>query len=187
MPAELEYNTPPGHLLSCIRLEVGKHTDGAWSTTSPGLPASAASPDSCSTASLKDLIAGGWSPAGPWQEATIGTRRCLCQMLLGYRDGAKVFGGAYLTDETLLKSMEDPLRKITEAKFSPCGSVTLYRYVIGFVVEEQAIQPLPGERDERYDVAPRTGRNDGTRFPSPWSQAGSCSPTSTTAPNTGCG
>jgi hypothetical protein len=37
---------------------------------------------------------------------------------------------------------------------------TVYNFVIGFTIEEQAVYPLPGERDKRYDaVAARVAEN----------------------------
>ncbi|HEY6686034.1 MAG TPA: TetR/AcrR family transcriptional regulator C-terminal domain-containing protein [Propionibacteriaceae bacterium] len=42
---------------------------------------------------------------------------------------------------------------------------TAYSYVIGFTIEEQAVRPLPGERDPRYEVESRARRIDRDRFP----------------------
>jgi AcrR family transcriptional regulator len=104
-----------------------------------------------------------------WVEWLEETARGLRRMLLGYRDGAKVFSGTRLTDETLYASMEVSLRKLVDAGFSlrdaVCGFTTVYNYTVGFTIEEQAVQPLPGERNPQYDLGQRANRIDGQKFP----------------------
>jgi AcrR family transcriptional regulator len=84
------------------------------------------------------------------------------QMLLRYRDGARMFAGTYLTDTSVYQHQEAALRLMTDAGFSieDGGQVyfTISSYTVGFVIEEQAVYPRPGERDERYDVDRRTER-----------------------------
>lgn len=98
----------------------------------------------------------------PWDEFchTYGTG--MRAMLLRYRDGAKMFAGTYLTDTSVYQQQEASLRLLTDAGFSlqDAGQVfwTIYSYTIGFVIEEQAVYPRPGQRDERYDVDRRTER-----------------------------
>jgi hypothetical protein len=90
-------------------------------------------------------------------------------MLLRYRDGAKMFSGRYLTDNTFFASMEAALSKFTTAGFSlrdaACGLLAIYCYTVGFTIEEQAVYPRPGERNEQYDLAKRAERIDAERFP----------------------
>lgn len=127
--------------------------------------------DEMATAMLKDLLAGqaelGTDLA--WAQWITQSMRALRRMLLSYRDGAKVFSGTYLTDDTLLQSQELPLRALTSAGFSLHQAArawfTLYLFTIGFVIEEQAVYPRPGERDERYALARRAQRIDATKYP----------------------
>ncbi|WP_181775043.1 TetR family transcriptional regulator [Amycolatopsis pittospori] len=78
------------------------------------------------------------------------------EMMLAYRDGAKVFSGTFLTDDTLLT--DNPLRGRIDAGLEMYlagrALFTVYSYVIGFTIEEQAVYPTPGERDSRYDLTP---------------------------------
>ncbi len=82
--------------------------------------------------------------------------RALHRMMLAYRDGAKVFAGTFLTDDSLLG--DNPLQSRVDAGLEPHltgrALFTVYSYVIGFSIEEQAVYPVPGERDPRYDATP---------------------------------
>jgi TetR/AcrR family transcriptional regulator, tetracycline repressor protein len=93
----------------------------------------------------------------------------LRRTLLRYREGAKMFSGTYLTDATLYAPMDASLRKLTTAGFTlhqaVVGLGVLYAYVVGFVIEEQAVQPLPGEANPRYDLSHRDQRIDKERYP----------------------
>jgi TetR/AcrR family transcriptional regulator, tetracycline repressor protein len=127
--------------------------------------------DEMATTMLRDLLEE-TEPPDPdqsWREWVAGSARSLRRMLLGHRDGAKVFSGTYLTDDALFGAQELPLRKLTDAGFSlgdaVRGYATIYNYTIGFVIEEQAVRPRPGERDERYDPARRAKRIDAEKFP----------------------
>jgi TetR/AcrR family transcriptional regulator, tetracycline repressor protein len=101
-----------------------------------------------------------------WAEQ-LGTR--LRQMLLRYRDGARIFSGRFLADPSLYQIMETSLRKFTDAGFSlrdaTQGLNTIYCYAIGFAIEEQAVYPRPGKRRKRYELSERAKRLDKTRFP----------------------
>ena len=127
--------------------------------------------DEMATTMLRDLIEeaedSGEDPG--WAGWISGSARGLRRMLLGYRDGARVFSGTYLTDDALLAAQEAPLRKLTDAGFSLADAVrgyaTVYNYTIGFVIEEQAVEPRRGERDERYDPQKRAQRIDADRYP----------------------
>nr|WP_232327835.1 TetR/AcrR family transcriptional regulator C-terminal domain-containing protein [Kibdelosporangium sp. MJ126-NF4]CEL13807.1 TetR-family transcriptional regulator [Kibdelosporangium sp. MJ126-NF4]CTQ88175.1 TetR-family transcriptional regulator [Kibdelosporangium sp. MJ126-NF4] len=98
----------------------------------------------------------------PWREFTLTYGEGLRRMLLSHRDGAKMFAGTYLTDTSVYRHQDAALRLLTDAGFSlaDAGQVywTIYSYTIGFVIEEQAVYPRPGERDERYDLDRRTQR-----------------------------
>ncbi|MFJ9871102.1 TetR/AcrR family transcriptional regulator C-terminal domain-containing protein [Streptomyces sp. NPDC101165] len=101
-------------------------------------------------------------PADSWQERLLGTSRGLRAALLGYRDGAKVFSGSRFTGTDHAREMEAHLRVLTEAGFTLAQAVNAARtasvFTIGFVTEEQGVQPLPGERREGYDIGERARR-----------------------------
>jgi AcrR family transcriptional regulator len=90
-----------------------------------------------------------------WQAWLTEYGRNIREMLLRYRDGARVFSGTYLTDPSMFRPMEQALAKYTSAGFSPhdakTGLMTIYHYTIGFVIEEQTAHPEP--RTERVAVA----------------------------------
>ena len=128
--------------------------------------------DEMATTMMRDLVDGASVPASgePWQAFVMDSTRRLRQMLLAYRDGAKVFSGTYLTDDTLLAWTEVPLRVLTQAGFSLREAVrawsTVYSYTIGFVIEEQAVHPRPGgDRDTCYDPERRARRIDAETHP----------------------
>ncbi|WP_224364510.1 TetR/AcrR family transcriptional regulator C-terminal domain-containing protein [Hyalangium versicolor] len=127
--------------------------------------------DEMATTMLRDFVTatGQPDPKQPWDEWMMDLGRNLHQMLLGYRDGAKVFSGTHLTDSTLYEALEFVLRKLTGAGFSLRDAVQgyniTYSYTIGFTIEEQAVHPRPGERDSQYDEAQRASRIDAEKFP----------------------
>ncbi|MFB7928896.1 TetR/AcrR family transcriptional regulator C-terminal domain-containing protein [Streptomyces sp. NPDC056039] len=98
-------------------------------------------------------------PADTWRERLAKANRGLRAALLGYRDGAKVFSGSRFTGIEHAGQMEENLRLFTAAGFTLAQAVraltTGYMYTLGFVTEEQGVQPLPDERREGYDVNER--------------------------------
>ncbi|MEO3867543.1 TetR/AcrR family transcriptional regulator C-terminal domain-containing protein [Nonomuraea sp. B12E4] len=78
--------------------------------------------------------------------------RALRRMMLAYRDGAKVFSGTYLGEVD--PDEEQPLRRSIESgldeRRAAMALFTVYSFVIGFTIEEQAVYPVPGKLDERY-------------------------------------
>jgi TetR/AcrR family transcriptional regulator, tetracycline repressor protein len=106
---------------------------------------------------------------GAWSEWALQYAEGLRRTLLRYRDGARIFSGTYLTDAAMYAGLEAALRRLTAAGFSlreaVLGLSTIYCYVVGFTIEEQAVHPRPGEHDPRYDLATRADRIDGERFP----------------------
>ncbi len=127
--------------------------------------------DEMAATMLRDLLAEGAfsSTELPWSEWMLLSMQRLRRMLLRYRDGARVFSGTYLADDSLLEGLEAPLRVMTNAGLSTAQAArawsTLYSYTIGFVIEEQAVKPRPGERDERYTPRNRARRIDSEKFP----------------------
>ncbi|MET9892827.1 TetR/AcrR family transcriptional regulator C-terminal domain-containing protein [Streptomyces sp. NPDC006465] len=104
----------------------------------------------------------GAAPGAGWRERLVAANRGLRAALLSYRDGAKVFSGSRFTGTLHAVEMERTLRLFTESGFTLTQAVratsTTYLYTIGFVTEEQGVQPLPGERREGYDLDERARR-----------------------------
>jgi AcrR family transcriptional regulator len=98
-------------------------------------------------------------------EYGVGLRRTL----LRYREGARMFSGTRLTDAAMFAALELSLRKLIGAGFSLQAAIlgmgTLYSYTIGFVIEEQAVQPMPDEANPRYDLEERNQRIDRDLYP----------------------
>ena len=104
-----------------------------------------------------------------WSAWAIEFGHRLRQMLLRYRDGAKMYSGRYQTDNALFAPMEMALGKFMAAGFSmkdaASGLFTIYCYVVGFTIEEQAVYPRPGELDEKYDLEKRAKRIESQKLP----------------------
>lgn len=104
-----------------------------------------------------------------WQDFALSYCRGLRGTLLRYREGAKMFSGTYLTDAELYAPMNSSLRMFASAGFSLRQSVVglgaLYAYTVGFVIEEQAVAPRPGETDQKYDLSHRNARIDKEKYP----------------------
>ncbi|MEU1073961.1 MULTISPECIES: TetR/AcrR family transcriptional regulator C-terminal domain-containing protein [unclassified Streptomyces] len=98
----------------------------------------------------------GVSPDAPWQEQLAGFNRALRAMLLSYRDGAKVYGGARFTGTDHAGALEALLSAMGAAGFGPSeaalAGTTAYAYTMGFVAEEQGMGAEP------FDVGARAAR-----------------------------
>ncbi|MET9354188.1 TetR/AcrR family transcriptional regulator [Streptomyces sp. NPDC006617] len=98
-------------------------------------------------------------PADTWRERLLKANRGLRAALLGYRDGAKVFSGSRFTGAVHAGQMEESLRLFTAVGLTLAQAVrantTTYLFTLGFVTEEQGVEPLPGERREGFDVDER--------------------------------
>ncbi|MEV5238991.1 TetR/AcrR family transcriptional regulator C-terminal domain-containing protein [Streptomyces cinnamoneus] len=102
---------------------------------------------------------------GPWQEYLAAVARHLRGLLLGYRDGAKVFGGTRFTDtDAYATTVEGMLQVLVDAGFTPRAAAralfTVNTYTMGYVMEEQSVFPDPatGERDPAYEPGGRAFR-----------------------------
>ncbi|RYF36052.1 MAG: TetR family transcriptional regulator [Cytophagaceae bacterium] len=88
--------------------------------------------------------------------------------LKAHRDGARLVAGTHMKDNVLLQPLEDALTLFSSAGIAVPDAVlcikTIYDFVIGFTIEEQAIEPL-GERDPRYSLEDRPARVGGGSFP----------------------
>jgi hypothetical protein len=100
--------------------------------------------------------------AQSWESWAIAYGVGLRRTLLRYREGARMFSGTRITDIAMYDALEASLRKLTGAGFSLRAALrgmgTLYCYTIGFVIEEQAVQPMPDETNPQYDLAGRNAR-----------------------------
>jgi tetracycline repressor-like protein len=80
-----------------------------------------------------------------------------------------MFAGTYLTDNRAHQQQHAALRVFTQAGFTVADAAealsTVYCFTIGFVIEEQAVYPRPGERSEQYDIDRRTERLAGDNVP----------------------
>jgi AcrR family transcriptional regulator len=104
--------------------------------------------DEMATEMYRRMVAeGALDPSDTWQErlrrSNHGLRAALCR----YRDGAKVFTGSRFTGIEHAEQMEDNLRLFTAAGFTLPRAVravtTTYLYTLGFVAEEQGMEPKP--------------------------------------------
>jgi len=107
--------------------------------------------------------------AQTWQDWALSYSLGLRRTLLRYREGAKMFSGTYLTDAELYAPMDASLQKLTGAGFSLRQSVVglgaLYCYVVGFMIEEQAVSIAVGESNPLYDLSQRERRIDREKYP----------------------
>ncbi|OIJ64199.1 TetR/AcrR family transcriptional regulator C-terminal domain-containing protein [Streptomyces mangrovisoli] len=116
--------------------------------------------DEMATEMYRRMVAGAvLDPADTWVRRLTVMNRSLRAALLGYRDGARVFSGSRFTGVDHAVEMEQNLALLTGAGFTLVQAVrattTAYSYTIGFVVEEQAVKPLPDERTAGYDLDER--------------------------------
>ncbi|MFI0780054.1 TetR/AcrR family transcriptional regulator C-terminal domain-containing protein [Streptomyces sp. NPDC021212] len=115
--------------------------------------------DEMATAMFRRLASARNVDATTWQDRLIAAQRTLRRALLGYRDGAKVFSGTRFTGTPHAAPMEFQLRAFVDAGFTPGAAARAafiaYTFTLGFVIEEQAVEPLPGERAPGYDVEER--------------------------------
>ncbi|URM89893.1 TetR/AcrR family transcriptional regulator [Streptomyces sp. MRC013] len=116
--------------------------------------------DEMATEMYRRMVAGiPLHPADTWRERLRKSAHGLRGALRDYRDGAKVFSGSRFTGVEHAERMEEDLRLLTAAGFTLPQAVrattTTYLYTVGFVTEEQGVEPLPGERREGYDLGER--------------------------------
>ncbi|HEX8614796.1 MAG TPA: TetR/AcrR family transcriptional regulator C-terminal domain-containing protein [Telluria sp.] len=117
------------------------------------------------------LMAGVAAEANPhapaplaWREAVAGTARSVRAALIARRDGARVFAGTYVVTDNVLRvaeSMIGPLREAgASTRMAGWGAFSILYYVLGFVMEEQALDPsgpvpvdAPGRRAPFEELA----------------------------------
>jgi AcrR family transcriptional regulator len=95
--------------------------------------------------------------------------RTLRRVLLSYRDGARMVSGTRMTDPAIYASMEAAIRRLTDEGFSAyvavMGLSSVYCYVVGFVIEEQAVFLPGGEMEATYKPEVRATRVDAKEMP----------------------
>ncbi|TPW27723.1 TetR/AcrR family transcriptional regulator [Pararhizobium mangrovi] len=104
-----------------------------------------------------------------WRDMVRDMAHGLRATLKSHRDGARLVSGTHLTQPVILEPLEAILNAFTTAgidiETATLCMTTLYAFVIGFTIEEQAVVPSPGTRDPRYDLESRRERVDAERFP----------------------
>ncbi|MFI5542352.1 TetR/AcrR family transcriptional regulator C-terminal domain-containing protein [Streptomyces sp. NPDC051815] len=119
--------------------------------------------DEMATEMYRRMVAGQRVPPdATWQERLVLAGAGLRAALLEYRDGAKVYSGSRFTGTEHAVQLEENLRAFAAAGFDPTRAVraltTTYLFTLGFVTEEQGVEPLPGDRREGYDIDERAAR-----------------------------
>jgi TetR/AcrR family transcriptional regulator, tetracycline repressor protein len=104
-----------------------------------------------------------------WKAWVVAFGEGLRKTLLRYRDGARVVAGTKLTNTEYMQTAEAVGSQLVEAGFTVRQTVvvlsTVYNYTLSFVMEEQAVFPVPGKRSERYDLRKRSEQLSGERLP----------------------
>lgn len=89
--------------------------------------------------------------------------------LLQYRDGGRMIAGTRLTNTLFQETTERIGTKLIESGFSARQAIVLlsavYTFTVSFVIEEQAVFPLPGQRADAYNLEQRAARMDAEQFP----------------------
>jgi TetR/AcrR family transcriptional regulator, tetracycline repressor protein len=104
-----------------------------------------------------------------WQAWVLAYGHGLRNTLLRYRDGARMVSGTRMTDARVYAVMERVLEMFQANGIKPSDAAmclaTVYSYVIGFTIEQQAVLSPKGERDPRYALSVREERVDAERYP----------------------
>jgi len=104
-----------------------------------------------------------------WKAWVLAFGEGLRKTLLRYRDGARMVAGTRLTNTEFMKTAEVAGAQLVEAGFTLRQTVvllsTIYNYTLSFVMEEQAVFPMPGERSEQYDIRKRDEQLSGEALP----------------------
>lgn len=124
--------------------------------------------DEMATQVVADWLASLPSHGRDWRGWAVAFATSFREALVARRDGARLVAGTHLKDNVLLQPMEDALRLFAAAGIGvPDAALcikTLYDFVVGFTLEEQAVVTL-GRRDPRYSLEDRPARVGGGDFP----------------------
>ena len=117
--------------------------------------------DEMGSAMLRESMATQRLPDGDWPAMLAAVGHSLRRALMSRRDGGKLFGGSYLTDDSLIAAMEPVLARLVAAGFTLPAAVHATRavscFALGFVIEQQGTQGreaifAPQARRSRIDV-----------------------------------
>jgi AcrR family transcriptional regulator len=101
-------------------------------------------------------------PADDWRELLRAGGHRTREILLSFRDGAKLVAGTTLVDDTALRGLEAPVRVLVAAGMTPLDAQralqSVNAYVTGFVIEEQHRHPVGG--GDRFTAEERRARLD---------------------------
>jgi AcrR family transcriptional regulator len=104
-----------------------------------------------------------------WEEWIARFGHSLRKTLLRYRDGGRMVAGTRLTNTTFQQTAEQVGSQLVAAGFSPRQAIVLmsavYTFTVSFVIEEQAVFPVPGQRSPAYDIKQRNAGLDARTFP----------------------
>jgi TetR/AcrR family transcriptional regulator, tetracycline repressor protein len=104
-----------------------------------------------------------------WKVWVVAFGEGLRKTLLRYRDGARLVAGTRLTNTEYMKTAEVVGAQLIETGFTLRQTVvllsTVYNYTLSFVMEEQAVFPMPGKRSEQYDIRERDGQLSEEKLP----------------------
>jgi TetR/AcrR family tetracycline transcriptional repressor len=108
-------------------------------------------------------------PAEGWKVWAETFGKGLRKTLLAYRDGARMVSGTKLTNNDFLKATDRIGSRFVEEGFSVRAAAvmgtTIYNYTLSFVMEEQAVLPMPGKRNAYYLIEKRKARFSASEFP----------------------
>ncbi|MDC0710594.1 TetR/AcrR family transcriptional regulator C-terminal domain-containing protein [Stigmatella sp. ncwal1] len=102
---------------------------------------------------LLESVARTVKPQAPWEEVLTTVANEMRHALGARRDGARVFAGTYIVTENVLRVSEAMMGALRAAgashRTASWGSFSILYYVLGFAMEEQAIDPRwnPGTVD----------------------------------------
>jgi AcrR family transcriptional regulator len=104
-----------------------------------------------------------------WPELTRLVARRLRAALLSYRDGARMMAGTRVRSPEVYRFMEAALEVFSDEGVSPAEAALCFKtvtdFTIGFTIEQQAVEPKPGERTPGYERETRDAAVDPELYP----------------------
>ncbi|MGK3987792.1 TetR/AcrR family transcriptional regulator C-terminal domain-containing protein [Sorangium sp. So ce136] len=111
--------------------------------------------DAMAEAMLADCAAGVPEELSGMERAA-GVAERLRRALLAHRDGARVFAGTYVAQDNTLRVSDTLVGALRDGGLSPraaaWGCWSIVYYVIGFTLEEQALEVRPGAEPAKADA-----------------------------------
>lgn len=104
-----------------------------------------------------------------WPELTRLVARTLRATLLRYRDGARMVAGTRVRNPEVYRAMEATLRVFADQGVAPEDAALCFKtvndFVVGFTIEQQSVEPKPGERTPGYEPQTREAAIDPELYP----------------------